>query len=678
MTVPELIVGIAIASSVTVVSAQIVSNQAAGQRLTEARADISGITREIRDVLSNSEACKRTLAGFAPGATITRIYRVSRNLSIPGNPWQETVSHVVDTTSANKVRIKSLTVQGAVAANNMGEMRLVARFEVNRDVIGVREYERDINVRTRVDSTGTIVSCAGIEGDKSTRLLCADPIAACANHPDYCREQVYVNPVEGCVCLGSRTVGTNIFGVNCGGWAPPSPTPTPTPSPTVSPTPSPTTTPTVTPPTSSPTPSPTPTPTPTPSPTVSPSPAAPANFVVAESLRNDANAIIYRTRLNTAGAVRYAVYNTDPGVLTAGAVKIASSTAVGGALVAAGTTAVPTAGVDTDITITGLPDKSFYTVYTVAEDTVGTLGAVKRYTRVIPRRLSMQLIQPGVASYLIRYYISYPTGHYDAATPSPVLISLHGDGERPNDITNAESNFLTTAKRMIKSSVPAMINVGTNLPFITISPQCNEALSACLAYTDMTYVDTVLATAKAALKADTKRIYVFGVSNGGNGAWRFAMRAPGDIAAIAPIMTFGLATDALIPALCNVAANDVGIWSIHNDGDIIAPKAHPISWITRHNGCAASATVPARLTLLADGTWPAFPNAVIYPVSEPDHHDAVSYVTGAPYFYYPAGPQRLAATPLHTDFVTELSAIEIAVGSPVNSLWDWFLLHSKP
>jgi hypothetical protein len=673
MSVPELIIGIAIASSVTVVSAQIVSNQSAGQRLTEARADIAEITRNIREVLSNSEACKRTLAGFTSGATIDRIYRVSRDSSLPGNPWQETVSHVVDTTSTNRVRIKSLTLVGNVAANNTGEMRLVARFEVNRDVIGVREYDRDVNVRTRVDGTGTVISCAGIEGDKTTRLLCADPIAACADHPDYCREQVYVNQTEGCVCLGSRTTGTNIFGIPCDGFAP-SPTPTPTPSPTVSPTPSPTISPTPSP-TVSPTPSPTsPSPTPPPSPTSSPSPAAPGNFVIAETLANGANSIVYTTRLNTVGNVRYAVYNADQGPLTAADVKIASGTTPAGALVAAGSTSVPAINVDTVTTISGLPDKSFYYVYAVAESTTSVLGAVKRYTNVIPRRLSMQIMPSSTRP--IRYYLSYPDNHYNVATTAPVLIYQHGGGERTTLATDLESGFTTDDTRMIKASVPALINLGTNLPFITISPQCNDYYYACINFTNTEYIDTVVDAAKAAYRADIKRIYMTGVSTGAHAVWKFLMRRPADIAAAAPFMTFGLPPAGAATVMCSatgVAANKVPIWAIHNLGDTTAFPPQPQAWVDVHNSCATM-TVPARMTFLANGYWPAFENTAISPLFEDKAHDAVSYVMGSPYFDYDSNLQRNAPTVLHPGFVAELGTF----GPSVNSLWDWFLLHSKP
>jgi hypothetical protein len=673
MTLPEFILGIAIASVVTAVSAQIVSNQSASQTLYEARAEISDITRDIRSVLANTEACKRSIAGFAPGSDIPRIYRVSRDHSLPGSPWQETVSHVAEPDSTKKVRIKSFTLQGALPANNNGVIRLVVRYEVNRNVIGVREYERDMNLRAYTDSTGTIVSCSGLEGDKSTRLLCSDPIAACADHPNYCREQVYVNQAQGCLCLGSRTVGKNIFGIPCDGIFPsPSPSPTPSPSPSVTPSASPSATPSVTP-------SGSPSPAATPSGSPSPGPSTSPGFLVdSQSLHNGDNSIFYRIKLKEAGRVHYAIFSEDKGVLTSAQVRTFGMTAPSGTLAAAGTQVIADPTVLASITVAGLPDSKFYTFYSVAETTAGILDQVKKYESVIPRRLSIQEIPAVPAPIMIRYYLYYPIGHYDAALPNPVLIYQHGDGENIADPMNSLASFTSGTQRMQKASVPAHLLQGRELPFILIAPQCNSDAMSCLYYMGANavgYIDAVIATAKSALKADVKRIYMTGISTGGTAAWKFAMRAGSSLAAIIPFSTGTLATDSM--DFCGgIAANNVAVWAFHNANDVLVEKNRTESFVAQLTACGGS--IPPRMTIYSGTNWPASADLSKSTWSESAAHDSLSYSLGTPYYNYIAEQQVPMATPLEPQLVSELNAVGVSVGKPVKSLWDWLLLHKKP
>jgi acetyl esterase/lipase len=337
--------------------------------------------------------------------------------------------------------------------------------------------------------------------------------------------------------------------------------------------------------------------------------------------------------------------------------------------------AVAAAATDTDINLGVLPDLSFYTVYLVAENMSGVLGVVKRYQKVIPRRLSMQVI----ASPNIFYYISYPNGHYDDPTPNPVLIYLHGGGEMTPSTVAAtdQSAFLTGTKRMIKASVPAMINLGMNIPFVTISPQCRQSQFNCMTYASTVYIDAVLNTAQAALNVDTKSVYVMGVSTGGSGTWRFAMHAPNEIAAIAPFMTYGPAAVADTAGICSIASNRVGVWQFHNANDGLAPLARPQSWITIMNACA-STPVPPIMTTFTGARWPASRNDAIFAGWEDDAHDAISYVLGSPYYDYDQNLHRNLATPIEPDFVAERGAVGASMGQTINSLWDWFRLHKKP
>ena len=61
----------------------------------------------------------------------------------------------------------------------------------------------------------------------------------------------------------------------------------------------------------------------------------------------------------------------------------------------------------------------------------------------------------------LKYHIYYPDNYYDSDTTFPLVLFLHGAGERGNDLSLVE-----------KHGIPKMINNGEHFPFITIAPQC--------------------------------------------------------------------------------------------------------------------------------------------------------------------------------------------------------------
>lgn len=118
----------------------------------------------------------------------------------------------------------------------------------------------------------------------------------------------------------------------------------------------------------------------------------------------------------------------------------------------------------------------------------------------------------------LNYLLYLPKGYEKDKKAWPVLLFLHGAGERGNDL-----------KVVKKHGPPKLIAGGKDLPFIVVSPQANrfgwrpEALNALLDEVEKTH------------RVDPDRIYVTGLSMGGMGTWALAASRPDRFAAIVPI-----------------------------------------------------------------------------------------------------------------------------------------------
>ncbi|MFV1967422.1 MAG: prolyl oligopeptidase family serine peptidase [Pirellulaceae bacterium] len=116
-------------------------------------------------------------------------------------------------------------------------------------------------------------------------------------------------------------------------------------------------------------------------------------------------------------------------------------------------------------------------------------------------------------------YLLYLPKDYDKQESWPLVLFLHGAGERGDDLE------LVTVH-----GPPKLIAEGKDFPFIVVSPQCPK--DRWWQHTELTaLLDHIVKTHKV----DEDRIYVTGLSMGGFGSWRLAAYTPNRFAAIAPI-----------------------------------------------------------------------------------------------------------------------------------------------
>ncbi len=131
----------------------------------------------------------------------------------------------------------------------------------------------------------------------------------------------------------------------------------------------------------------------------------------------------------------------------------------------------------------------------------------------------------------------------------PLILSLHGIGERGNDL------------QLLKRDGLAKILDGYNsFQFIVVSPQCPISTEWYFDRTD-TLLKKLLDDVITRYPVDVRRIYVTGFSMGGIGSWDLAIRYPGLFAAVAPIAARG-------EAYANICGmKDVPVWAFHGAKD---------------------------------------------------------------------------------------------------------------
>ncbi|MBS1566534.1 MAG: prolyl oligopeptidase family serine peptidase, partial [Bacteroidetes bacterium] len=152
----------------------------------------------------------------------------------------------------------------------------------------------------------------------------------------------------------------------------------------------------------------------------------------------------------------------------------------------------------------------------------------------------------------VNYLLYFPDGYrQDTLKKWPLLLFLHGSGERGDDIEKVKTH-----------GPPRLIEQGKKLPFIVVSPQAprqSPGWSAADLY-------ALLQDCKQKYRVDPDRIYLTGLSMGGFGTWSLAIEHPEEFAAIVPICGGGDTADSW--KLRNMA-----VWCFHGAKDKNVPVA---------------------------------------------------------------------------------------------------------
>lgn len=176
-------------------------------------------------------------------------------------------------------------------------------------------------------------------------------------------------------------------------------------------------------------------------------------------------------------------------------------------------------------------------------------------------------------SFKLPYRTYFPKGYRKTGKGRPLLLFLHGAGERGSDLV-----------ALTKTALPKHIEDGDlDLPFVTVCPQCPEG-----SWWDELALEALLNKVIADYNIDESRIYLTGLSMGGRGTWQLANRVSHRLAAIAPIC-------APFMWVNPVPFKRLPMWVFHGVMDSVVPITDSIKMVRmlRNMGCNVEFTTYA-------------------------------------------------------------------------------------
>lgn len=197
--------------------------------------------------------------------------------------------------------------------------------------------------------------------------------------------------------------------------------------------------------------------------------------------------------------------------------------------------------------------------------------------------------QPAISAGGYPYQLFVPSGAGSGERSWPLLIFLHGSGERGDDISRVKVH-----------GPPKIADRDPDFPFILISPLLPVEQDW-----DIARLEAILDKALATLPIDRSRVYLTGLSRGGHASWRWAAAAPGRFAAVA--MVAGRGDPATACAL-----KDKPVWAFHGDRDDVVPPEGSFAMVRAIRACGGN----PRLTIYPDlghNAWdPAYDDPALY------------------------------------------------------------------
>jgi len=182
-------------------------------------------------------------------------------------------------------------------------------------------------------------------------------------------------------------------------------------------------------------------------------------------------------------------------------------------------------------------------------------GSLRAQTAIANKFVSRSHIYDGTT---LPYRLFIPDS-YSSARDYPLVLALHGAGERGTD-----NNLQLTNTRMATCWADSIAQI--QHPCFVLAPQCPLGGSwstgdptSLLRIEAATVID-ILDSLTREFSVDTNRVYITGFSMGGSGTWEFIMRFPERFAAAVPM------AGGMNPAYAERCA-DVPIWDFHGTVD---------------------------------------------------------------------------------------------------------------
>ncbi|MEO6995656.1 MAG: PHB depolymerase family esterase [Lacunisphaera sp.] len=245
--------------------------------------------------------------------------------------------------------------------------------------------------------------------------------------------------------------------------------------------------------------------------------------------------------------------------------------------------------------------------------------------------LSAKLPKTGVEPNDLPYRYLVPAG-YNAGHDYPLIVFLHGSGERGSDNTAQLNNNANGALQLVSGANQSAT------PCFMIAPQAsvNEGWNA----NTLGQVIRAIQVLETNYSIDLNRIYVTGLSMGGGGTWDIITRFPNFFAAAVPMSGWGAGSYEKITAL--------PIWAFHsaNDGTVAVSGSDNAVGAVRQLG---GRVIYTRYATGGHGIWPtAYANPYLFPWLMAQHRNQamagvpiVSVVSPTPHVLSPPAVSTL-------------------------------------
>ncbi|MBK9127650.1 MAG: prolyl oligopeptidase family serine peptidase [Phycisphaerales bacterium] len=193
-----------------------------------------------------------------------------------------------------------------------------------------------------------------------------------------------------------------------------------------------------------------------------------------------------------------------------------------------------------------------------------SLAATTTAPSVAPAGFLYKTLELDGATYA---YSVFVPPDYTPARKWPVVLFLHGSGERGADgLLSTEVGIGSAIRRDFR-----------RVPAIVVFPQCRAGQAWVVSPQDIGPMGRLaLASLDAAMRdysTDPERVYLTGLSLGGQGAWWLAINDPRRWAAVVPVCGFLEDKDrpSQMLALLTEHLRDVPVWVVHGEKDPVVP-----------------------------------------------------------------------------------------------------------
>lgn len=180
------------------------------------------------------------------------------------------------------------------------------------------------------------------------------------------------------------------------------------------------------------------------------------------------------------------------------------------------------------------------------------------------------------------YYLYTPSGYEGNQKVYPLMVFLHGAGEKGNSQIDPG-----TLNKVLANGPPYLINAkkwAPRFPMIVLSPQCHDS------WWIPSKVHQLIETITRQYRINTRRIYMTGLSMGGFGTFAYieAYSDAGFAAAGVPICGGG------DPSMAS-KYQGIPIWAFHGEVDNVVSVSNSIGMVNAIN--SLNPAVRAKLTL---------------------------------------------------------------------------------